>query len=85
MKTGDTVYVRSLDETWTVAIAENGWITCVGWPETMVPESDCELRNDCTPRDELDLLCLMAAGSNGPMNAYARRRLDAMREAGALP
>jgi len=79
-KTADVVRVRSLDEEWQVAMCQGGWVTCCGWPETMVPVDDCDLVTASTPDEEHDLLVRMSP-IDGPRGAYARRTLEARREA----
>lgn len=73
-RTGDTVRVPSLDEEWFVASCEGGWVTCGGYPETMVPVDKCELVRRCDDAEHLKALGEVAQ-SSGPRGAYARRKL----------
>lgn len=61
-------------ETWLVAYASNGYVTCCGWPETQAKEEHCQLKRKATPEQRLKLLHEMAK-LNDSRGRYARREL----------
>lgn len=58
IRTGDSVYVASVDETWLVAFADydRDELVCCGWPLSLVKIGDCKLVKACTDEEHLELL-----------------------------
>lgn len=79
--TGDTVFHRPSREAWLVAYVtgtvERPLLCASGWPESLVPLSDCLLVDKATPAERDAMLRRM---SEGPVSdtrvSYARRRLS---------
>lgn len=76
MRTGDAVLHRPSGETWSVAFVEDGRLCARGWPLSLVPVEDCELKRACSDEQHDKILHEMAAMSgNDPRRSYARRKL----------
>jgi hypothetical protein len=72
--TGDSVRHEPTGEEWTVAFVGNGRLCACGWPESIVPLSDCTLIHKATPEFRDSVLRTMAEDS-GMRGTYARQRL----------
>lgn len=76
MRAGDAVLHKPSGQTWSVAFVEDGRLCARGWPLSMVPVEDCELKRACTDEQHRTILQEMAdmTGSD-PRRSYARRAL----------
>lgn len=72
--TSDDVRVEAVGENWLVAMNEDGYVTCCGYPESKVKVEDCVLVKKATA-DERHTLLLALAKIDGPRGIYARRVL----------
>lgn len=72
--TGDHVKHHPSGETWLVAYVTGDRLVACGWPESMVPLSDCLLVKKATPEERTNLLHSMAQ-SSGSRAAYAQAAL----------
>lgn len=76
MRTGDAVIHKPSGETWSVAFVEDGRLCAIGWPLSLVPVEDCELKRACTDEQHQEILREMASMSGSdPRRSYARRVL----------
>ena len=78
--TGDTIFVSTIGEFWLVAYAQDGYVTCCGWPESQIKEEHCELKRKASPEHRLTLLHDLAR-LNDSRGEYARRELAKPTEA----
>jgi hypothetical protein len=51
MRTGDVVFYKPSQETWTVAWADHRYVLPCGWPEEYVKREDCELVKECSDEE----------------------------------
>ncbi|TXH71304.1 MAG: hypothetical protein E6Q83_03620 [Thiothrix sp.] len=76
--TGDTVFHRPSQETWTVCYAdyETGRICPAGWPETIADIADCDFikKGSSEYREEL-LQSMSKLNANDSRKRYAERVL----------
>lgn len=76
MRAGDAVLHKPSGETWSVAFVEGGRLCACGWPLSMVPVEDCELKRAATDEQHMTVLQEMAAiTGNDPRRSHARRAL----------
>ena len=73
--TADSVFHRPSREWWEVAYVSNGRLSACGWPDSIVPVSDCLLVTKATPEERFALLREMAQ-SSGHRASYARAALE---------
>jgi hypothetical protein len=73
---GDTVLHKPSGEQWLVAYVRDGRLAACGWPDEIVPASDCALISRMPLGKKLSLLRLMAT-STGHRAEYARSLLHA--------
>ena len=83
MKAGDIIKHNPSGETWTVAAVCNRtkMLLCCGWPESMAPWSDCELKNACD-RETHALMLREVAKGNDCRASWARANLEELKAAG---
>ena len=58
IRTGDVVYVASVEEEWLVAFADydRNEVVCCGWPLSIVKVADCKLVTSCSDEEHRKLL-----------------------------
>jgi hypothetical protein len=82
-RAGDTVLHAPSGETWLLACDEDGGrVVACGWPESLVPASECSLVEAATDADRLELLKRVAAsrgdhGAGSFRSRLAQRQLEA--------
>lgn len=74
--TADHVLHEPTGETWLVAYVRDGRLCACGWPESIVPLTDCKLVKRATDAEREKLLLEMAGGAFGTRGGYARDRLS---------
>lgn len=77
-RAGDFVRYKTAKEDWILACDENnGQVICMGWPETTVDASDCELIKAATDEERKHSLIKVSQGCRGQYRgSLAKRQLE---------
>lgn len=77
IRTGDVVLHRPSGEQWLVAYAEDGYVCCCGWPESLARIEDCERVQACSDEENEKLLREIASKPGADSRrSYAVRELE---------